>query len=90
MKGGAGKGARRDWCRSHFVNEQTLREAIDIQEQLRAICVHLKLDKDSSSGDNVEPVLEALFYGRVQNCALYRQEEKVYRHTMSPSVSSLG
>lgn len=87
VKGGAGKGQQRDWCRTHFVNEQTLREATNIQEQLRAICVRLELDKDSSSGDNVEPILEALFYGRVQNCALYRQEEKSYRHMMSPSVS---
>ena len=87
VKGGAGKGPQRDWCRTHFVNEQTLREALNIQEQLRAICVRLELDKDSSPGDNVEPILEALFYGHVQNCALYRQEEKCYRHTMSPSVS---
>ena len=88
VKGGAGKGARRDWCRTHFVNEQTLREALNIQEQLRAICVRLKLDKDSSSGDNVEPVLKALFFGLVRNVAIYRQEERSYRHTLSPLVSS--
>lgn len=85
--GGASKGARRQWCNEHYVNERTLAEAMDIQSQLRGICERLKMDWRASAGDNVEPILQALLFGLAQNTAIYRPETKAYRQILSKSVS---
>lgn len=84
---GKPKGARRAWCEQHYVNERALSEAVDIQEQLRGICDRENIDWHASAGNAIEPVLESLLVGLVQNTALFREETKSYKQVTSKSVS---
>ncbi|EJC98012.1 P-loop containing nucleoside triphosphate hydrolase protein [Fomitiporia mediterranea MF3/22] len=86
VKGGAVKSARRQWCQEHFVNERTLSEAVDIQNQLRNICEREKVDWRTSAGAATESVLNALLFGLAQNTAVYRSEIKAYKQILSNSV----
>ena len=66
----ASAAARREWCRTHFVNERAVREAGEIMEQLKGICDNIGLDWRASCGDELEPVLKSLVRGLFQNVAL--------------------
>lgn len=84
------KGARREWCRKHYLNERTLTEAREIRDQLRQSCSRVGIDWQVSCKEDEEPVLKSLGYGLVQNSALL-QRDGTYKQTMGPSVSlSLG
>lgn len=60
---------RKAWCRTHFVNERTIREAGDIFEQLKRICTSMNIDWRSSCGNAVEPILRSLVRGLYLNVA---------------------
>ncbi|KAF8486594.1 P-loop containing nucleoside triphosphate hydrolase protein [Gautieria morchelliformis] len=62
--------ARREWCRTHFVNERAVKEAGEIMEQLKGVCNKIGVDWRASCGDEVEPVLKSLVRGLFQNVAL--------------------
>lgn len=79
------KNWRKDWCRSHFLNEGTLLEAAKIRDQLRIKCESLGLDWRTSCGEDFEPVLKSLCHGLVQNSALL-QPDGSYKQTMGHSV----
>jgi len=92
-----------EWCRANFINERTLKEALNIRRQLRECCdregIEWKAtDKGSKDIDDkeVDGVLKALLSGLWQNTALitpdgsYRQvlgHEPVKIH---PSSSLFG
>lgn len=91
------KGAR-EWCRANFLNERTLREALDIRRQLGECCDREKFQwKESSAAkeaDNekeVEAVLKSLLMGLWQNTAIinpdgsYRQSVGLQVHYRSSS-----
>ncbi|KAG1892043.1 P-loop containing nucleoside triphosphate hydrolase protein [Suillus subluteus] len=64
------KGARKEWCRQHFVNERTFVEATKIRDQLR---------------QTEEPVLRCFVTGLVQQSA-FLQPDGTYKQTMGHSV----
>ncbi|KAJ6620711.1 P-loop containing nucleoside triphosphate hydrolase protein [Mycena sp. CBHHK59/15] len=80
-----GRSARREWCRAHFVNERTLREASAIREQLRAHCARAGLDVRASCGERCEPVLLSLAHGLAQNAALIAPDGS-YKQIIGQSV----
>lgn len=86
--GSGGKGARRDWCRKHFLNERTLVEAAEIRNQLRQTCTRVGIDWKVSCGEKEEPVLKSLASGLAQNSA-FLQPDGSYKQTMGQSVSML-
>jgi ATP-dependent RNA helicase DHX33 len=61
---------RREWCKTHFVNERAVREAGEIMEQLKGVCDRIGIDWRASCGDEIEPVLKSLVRGLFQNVAL--------------------
>lgn len=80
--------ARREWCRTHFVNERTMREAGEIMEQLKGVCSRIGVNWQASCGDEVEPVLKSLVRGLFQNVALLHpdgQYKQVQGRTASQS-----
>lgn len=79
------RAARRDWCRSHFLNERTLLEASKIREQLARTCRRQGIDPDVSCGDQEEPVLRCMHDGLVHQTALLRPD-KSYKQVMGQSV----
>ncbi|KAG6854030.1 hypothetical protein C0991_011235 [Blastosporella zonata] len=79
------KGARRDWCRKHFLNERTLLEAMEIKKQLRQTCTRLDIDWNMSCGDKEDPVVRSLAYGLAQNSA-FLQPDGSYKQTMGQSI----
>jgi ATP-dependent RNA helicase DHX33 len=86
-----GKAGRREWCRRHFLNERALGEAVDIQEQLRGICVREGIEWEvggnGSDGGRVdeEPVLRSLLVGMAQHTAILRNEGG-YKQVLGHSV----
>lgn len=62
--------ARKEWCRSHFINERAIKESGEILEQLKGICERMSIDWKASCGEDVEPVLKSLVRGLHQNVAL--------------------
>ncbi|KAH8114655.1 P-loop containing nucleoside triphosphate hydrolase protein [Phellopilus nigrolimitatus] len=74
VSGGAGKRARREWCRLHFVNERTLSEAVKIQAQMRGICERQGVDWAASCGGDDRPVLRSLLSGLTEHVARLRSE----------------
>lgn len=79
------KGARKDWCRKHWLNERTLTEALEIRDQLRVTCHRLGIDWKVSCGDQEEPVILSLAEGLAQNSA-FLQTDGSYKQTMGQSV----
>lgn len=84
---GVSRGARKDWCRKHYLNERTLSEALNIQEQLRGLCKRQGYDCSASSGDKSDPILKSLLRGLVQHVAILRPEGG-YKQLMGQSVSN--
>ena len=85
--------ARREWCRAHFVNERTVREAGQIMEQLKGVCNRIGVDWQASCGEEVEPVLKSLVRGLFQNVALLHpdgQYKQVQGRTASHFVILRG
>ena len=80
------RGARKEWCRKHFVNERTLSEAIDIQKQLRGICDKQKIDWRVSCGADFERVLKSLLDGLAQHVALLKAGS--YKQVIGSGVCS--
>ncbi|KAF7296568.1 hypothetical protein HMN09_01063900 [Mycena chlorophos] len=83
--GKAGRNARREWARQHFVNERTLREAANIRDQLRVSCERAGFDWKVSCGDAEEPVLLALSHGLAQNAALITPDG-TYKQTAGQQI----
>jgi HrpA-like RNA helicase len=83
------KGATRDWCQRHFVNERALKEAMEIAKQLRVSCERAGLDWKTSCGDNTDLVLKSLLTGLYQNTAIL-QPDGGYRQTLGHTVSILS
>lgn len=83
------KAGRKDWCRKNFLNEKTLKEAMDIREQLRHITTRIGADWQVSCGDNDEPLIKSLLRGMAHQTALLRPEGG-YKHTMGPSVGGFN
>ncbi|KDQ62265.1 hypothetical protein JAAARDRAFT_121203 [Jaapia argillacea MUCL 33604] len=79
------KGARRDWCRKHYLNERTLMEATKIRDQLRVACERIGLDWKASCGENEVAVLKSLCRGLVHNSAL-KQPDGSYMQTTGRSL----
>ncbi|KZP26314.1 P-loop containing nucleoside triphosphate hydrolase protein [Athelia psychrophila] len=79
------KGGRRDWCRQQFINERTLKEALNIREQLRMTCERAKIDWKVTKPDTEEPVMRSLVHGLVQHSALL-QPDGTYKQTMGQTV----
>lgn len=86
--GETSRGARREWCRKHFLNERTLSEALNIQEQLRGLCKKYGYDCSAAGGDKTDLVLKSLLRGLVQHAAILRPEGG-YKQIMGHSVSDL-
>ncbi|KAI5122441.1 hypothetical protein M0805_008753 [Coniferiporia weirii] len=86
VQSGAGRSACREWCRVHFLNERTLTEATNIQEQLRKICEKQGFDWRASAGNNAEPVLKSLLRGLAQHVAIYRSDGGRYKQLMGQSI----
>ncbi|KAJ7246377.1 ATP-dependent RNA helicase Prh1 [Mycena rebaudengoi] len=80
-----GRSARREWCRAHFVNERTLKEAGAIRTQLRQTCTRVGIDWRVSCGEREEPVLLSLAHGLAQNAALIAPDG-TYKQIMGQSV----
>jgi ATP-dependent RNA helicase DHX33 len=80
------KGARKEWCRQHFVNERTFVEATKIRDQLRQTCQRVGIDWRASTADSEEPVLRCFVTGLVQQSA-FLQPDGTYKQTMGHSVS---
>lgn len=79
------KGARKDWCRKHYLNERTLLEAKEIREQLCQACSRVGIDWTISCRTDEQPVLKCIAHGLVQNSALI-QSDGSYKQTMAQSV----
>ncbi|KAG6334332.1 hypothetical protein ID866_4756 [Astraeus odoratus] len=79
------KGSRRDWCRQHFLNERTFKEALKIRDQLRQTCERVGLDWRASRKDSEEPVLRSFTSGLVQHSALL-QPDGTYKQLIGHSV----
>lgn len=79
------KGARKEWCRQHFVNERTFVEATKIRDQLRQTCQRVGIDWHASTADREEPVLRCFVTGLVQQSA-FLQPDGTYKQTMGHSV----
>ncbi|KAG8913282.1 putative ATP-dependent RNA helicase dhr2 [Tulasnella sp. 417] len=67
----------KEWCKTNFLNERALKEALDIRKQLRETCERQDVDWKSSErsrkpeGDNDdEGVLRSLLAGLWQNTAM--------------------
>lgn len=86
IRGGAARGERKEWCKTHFVNERALSEAVDIKDQLRSICERQKIDWRTSAGDNTDLVLKALAKGLVMHCALYRSDVGMYKQVFGNAM----
>ncbi|KIY53779.1 ATP-dependent RNA helicase Prh1 [Fistulina hepatica ATCC 64428] len=94
---GAGKAARKEWCRKHFLNERALIEARNIRAQLTQTCERLKIDpqasvfsKSASTSDIVtdeaeDKIVKALAHGLAQNSA-FLQPDGTYKQTMGRST----
>lgn len=87
-----GRLGKKDWCRRHFLNERALNEAVDIQDQLRRICVKEGIDwgtGNNSEGGRAdeEPVLRSLIMGMAQHTAMLRSEGG-YKQVMGLAVCS--
>ncbi|KIJ69827.1 hypothetical protein HYDPIDRAFT_104459 [Hydnomerulius pinastri MD-312] len=79
------KGARKEWCRQHFVNERTFTESLKIRDQLRVTCQRVGLDWRASRKDSEEPVLRCFTAGLVQQSALL-QPDGSYKQLMGQAV----
>ncbi|KAF9236191.1 P-loop containing nucleoside triphosphate hydrolase protein [Melanogaster broomeanus] len=79
------KGARKEWCRQHFVNERTFTEALKIRDQLRLTSQRVGLDWRASSKDMEEAVLRCFTAGLVQQSALL-QPDGSYKQLMGQTV----
>jgi ATP-dependent RNA helicase DHX33 len=77
--------ARKEWCRSHFVNERAVREAGEIREQLRGVCERIGVDWKTSCRDEVEPVLKSLVRGLFQNVAFLHPDGQ-YKQILGRTV----
>ncbi|KAL1673442.1 P-loop containing nucleoside triphosphate hydrolase protein [Schizophyllum commune] len=78
------KGARREWCRRHYLNERALMEARDIREQLRGICGREGVDWKASLPEGPgreDAVVRSMAHGLVQNSALL-QPDNTYKQLM--------
>ncbi|KIJ29016.1 hypothetical protein M422DRAFT_269627 [Sphaerobolus stellatus SS14] len=76
---------RKHWCRTHFVNERTVRETSDIFEQLKRVCNTMGIDLKVSAGDVAESILKSVLRGLYQNAALLHPDVKIHH---SSSLSS--
>lgn len=81
------KGARKEWCRSHFVNERTFTEALKIRDQLRLTCQRVGMDWRTTTKDKEEPILRSFVAGLVQQSALL-QPDGSYKQLMGHAVRS--
>lgn len=79
------KGGRKEWCRRHFLNEKTLKEASNIRDQMRKICDRVGINWRTSCGDAYDSVLRSLIRGLAQNTAMKRAEG--YKQILGSSVS---
>lgn len=77
---------RKSWCRDNFVNLRAMAQVLEARRQLVERCKRLGLDCDVSSGDDAEPILNALVSGLFGNTAVL-QPDGSYRHTGSRRVS---
>ncbi|KAG8927600.1 putative ATP-dependent RNA helicase dhr2 [Tulasnella sp. 418] len=75
-EGGIGRKGVREWCKEHFLNERTLKEALEIRRQLRQCCEKQKMDwkargniQEGEEGEE-EGVLKSMLAGLWQNTAL--------------------
>ena len=82
-----GKAGRKEWCRKNYLNEKTLKEAMEIRVQLRQISTRIGADWQSSCGSEAEPLLKSLVRGMAYQTALLRPEGG-YKQTVGSSVSS--
>lgn len=78
--------ARREWCRTHFVNERAVKETGEIMEQLKGVCDRNGINWRASCGDEVEPVLKSLVRGLFQNVALLHPDGQ-YKQVQGRTVS---
>lgn len=83
---GSGREAK-SWCARNSLNERALSEAMEIRCQLRGICERIGIDTDHSCGGQVQPLLQCLVLGLIQNAA-FIQPNGLYKQVMGPSVSS--
>ena len=75
-----------EWCRKHFLNERTLKEALQIRDQLRDSCRRLNIDYDSSAGQELDRILRSLLIGSPQHSAMLHPDF-TYRQTLGSGVS---
>lgn len=79
--------ARKEWCRSHFINERAVKESTEIKEQLKGICEKMQIDWRTSCGDDIEPILKSLVRGLHQNIALLHPDGQ-YKQVQDRTVSA--
>jgi HrpA-like RNA helicase len=83
------KSGRREWCRSHFLNERTFIEARDIREQLVLVCRRVGIDPgegEKEGGEEEEDaVIRSLGHGLAGNSA-FLQTDGTYKQTMGQTV----
>jgi HrpA-like RNA helicase len=77
-----------EWCRTNFINERTLSEALRIRKQLRETCTRMGMNCDSTLEDGYETVLKCLLMGTPQNCAQVFPEGG-YRQILGKAVCAV-
>jgi ATP-dependent RNA helicase DHX33 len=78
---------RKSWCKENFINVRAMSHVLEARKQLIERCGRLGLDSESSTGEEVEPVLNSLVAGLFANTAIL-QPDGSYRHSLSRQVSS--
>ena len=82
--------AVKEWCKANYLNERSLKEALEIRKQLRTCCDRAKLEwnilSTNKEGDEMEEgILRSLLMGLWQNTALI-QPDGTYRQAIGREV----
>ena len=81
---GGNRGAK-EWCARHHVNERAIKEAEEIEKQLKETCRRVGIDPNVTCGEETDAVLKSLLMGIFQNCAIL-QPDGTYRQTLGRLV----
>ncbi|KAJ3041085.1 putative ATP-dependent RNA helicase dhx33 [Rhizophlyctis rosea] len=78
LKGYTSVQGDKDWCVENFVSARSMKNVMDIREQLVTFCERQDIDPNVSCGTDYEPLLKCILSGLFMNAAL-AQPDRTYR-----------
>ena len=76
------------WCNDNFINHRSMKNVMDIRQQLESFCKELGMDPNLSSGNNYSPVIKSITAGFFKNIAI-KQLDGSYKTLGSRELVSI-